>query len=282
MGTLREYFEMDGSRTLCLHKPLQIKSAEGETELEIVGRLHIDFESNAKYISYYIPSTDMVVCPARIVLNSLDQVLGLLKEVGIQGSSPGEEPMRASATKFTGRVFIYSEDPISEEDIAYIKGRAAELENNVQFRFKEYAESRSEWEKPLAFISHDSRDKGEIAGPLARELQKLMCPVWYDEFSLKVGDSLRENIEQGIKECKKCIFNLTPNFLANGGWARREYDSTFTRELVENKKVILPVWHNVTYQDVYEYSPILADRKASKWESGVEAVAKELEFVIRA
>jgi hypothetical protein len=40
-----------------------------------------------------------------------------------------------------------------------------------------------------------------------------MITVWYDEFSLKVGDSLRESIEKGIKECKKCILILTQNYL---------------------------------------------------------------------
>ena len=40
---------------------------------------------------------------------------------------------------------------------------------------------RNKWEKPLAFISHDSRDKKEIAEPLALQLQKWMCPVWFNQ-----------------------------------------------------------------------------------------------------
>jgi hypothetical protein len=130
--------------------------------------------------------------------------------------------------------------------------------------------------EPLAFISHDSRDKAEIAQPLALQLMKFMCPVWYDEFALKVGDSLRASIEAGLKACPKCIFVLTPNFLANSGWSKTEYDSIFTRELVEKQRVILPVWHNVTPKDVYEYSPILADRVAVNWSLGVDEVARRL------
>ena len=146
---------------------------------------------------------------------------------------------------------------------------------------QDYARARSEWEKPLAFIAHDSRDKEDIARPLAMELQKLLCPVWYDEFSLKVGDSLRASIEKGLKECQKCVFILTPHFLANGGWSKREYDSIFTRELVESNNLILPIWHNVTATQVYEYSPVLADRKAVQWSLGVERVAGELVTAIR-
>lgn len=146
----------------------------------------------------------------------------------------------------------------------------------MQFRLASYAAKRNEFEQPLAFISHDSRDKGDIARPLALELQKLMCPVWYDEFSLKVGNSLCESIENGLKDCRKCIFILTPNFLGNGGWTKREYDSIFTRELVERQNLILPIWFNVSRREVYEYSPVLADRVASKWERGVQVIAREL------
>jgi hypothetical protein len=103
-----------------------------------------------------------------------------------------------------------------------------------------------------------------------------MCPVWYDQFALKIGDSLRERIESGLKECPKCILVLTPNFLTNNGWTKREYDSIFTRELVETQRLILPVWDQITAADVYQYSPILADRLAAQWSSGVEEVARKL------
>lgn len=56
----------------------------------------------------------------------------------------------------------------------------------------------SELEKPLAFISHDSNDKDSLVRELALELDKQLCPVWYDEFSLEIGDSLIENIEKGL------------------------------------------------------------------------------------
>jgi hypothetical protein len=279
MATLKEYFEKDGSRTFCAHKPLQIM-ANGELCLEVIGRVHLDFDANAKYISYYIPSGNHVQCPARVVLNSVDELLSTANQLYVGSGFVGEEPMKSTTLQFTGRIFIYSEDPILQDDIAYIQTRAAELGHHVQFRLKEYAEKRNQLERPLAFISHDSRDKNDIARPLALELQKLMCPVWYDEFSLKVGSSLRESIENGLKTCKKCILILTPNFLGNGGWAKREYDSIFTRELVEQRNVILPVWFNVSQRDIYDYSPVLADRVASKWERGVEVIAKELNQVL--
>jgi len=114
------------------------------------------------------------------------------------------------------------------------------------------------------------------------QLQKYMCPVWYDEYSLKVGHSLREQIEKGLKECKKCILILTPNYLSNEGWGKREFDSVFTREMIEKQNVVLPVWNNVSPADIYEYSPSLADRVALQWNTGVEEVARKLKQAIEA
>jgi hypothetical protein len=40
------------------------------------------------------------------------------------------------------------------------------------------------------FISHASEDKAAIAEPLAKYLAAEKFKVWYDDFSLKLGDSL--------------------------------------------------------------------------------------------
>jgi hypothetical protein len=41
------------------------------------------------------------------------------------------------------------------------------------------------------FISHANEDKDDIARPLAEKLKALGLKVWFDEYSLKLGDSLR-------------------------------------------------------------------------------------------
>lgn len=151
----------------------------------------------------------------------------------------------------------------------------------LSIRDREYARKRSESEKPLAFISHDSGDKDALVRELAHEMIRLMCPVWYDEFSLKVGDSLRASIENGLKEARKCIVVLSPNFFSNGGWSRAEFDSVFTREILEKKNVILPVWHNVEAKDVYEYSPRLADKVGLRSSLGVKELARRLTAAVK-
>lgn len=138
--------------------------------------------------------------------------------------------------------------------------------------------------KPFAFISHDSRDKELIARPLANGLNSRLCFVWYDEFSLKVGESLRESIEKGIKEAKKCVLILTPSFLNNPGWGKKEFNSIFTREMIMNERVVLPIWYKVSKEEVYNYSPSLVDTFALTWPNpegkSEDEYKKEVEIII--
>jgi len=58
------------------------------------------------------------------------------------------------------------------------------------------------------FICHASEDKKDIAKPLALALIKMGLKVWYDEFTLKVGDSLRRSIDYGLSQSRYGIVIL--------------------------------------------------------------------------
>lgn len=284
MATLHEYFTLDqgpafgfGAKLLTLEH-----TGDPSKKVDVEVRLNFQPESNSFYVSVYIPFTSDWVCPARAVLNGTSAMLDFRKEVEIVVPVSLYDESKFSEAVFTGRIFLYSENDISAEDRTYIKQRSLELGRTVAIRDRHWANDRAAGEKPLAFISHDSRDKVGIAEPLAIELAKMGIPVWFDKFSLTVGQSLRESIESGLRDCPHCVFVITPNFLANGGWPKVEYGSIFTRELVERSNAILPVWHNVSRSDVYAYSPILADRFAAICEGDVSAVARALFQAIKA
>jgi hypothetical protein len=63
------------------------------------------------------------------------------------------------------------------------------------------------------FISHATEDKDEVARPLAERLRSLGYSVWYDEYSLKVGQSLSEEIARGRKPRRGVPPNDTPPWL---------------------------------------------------------------------
>ncbi len=58
-------------------------------------------------------------------------------------------------------------------------------------------------------------------------------------------------------------------------WAQEELHDLATRE-VDGEKVLLPVWHNVGFREICDYSPTLADRVAVSTEKGFECAVKRI------
>lgn len=113
------------------------------------------------------------------------------------------------------------------------------------------------------FISHATPDKEDFVRPLAEAFRKQGLKVWYDEFELKVGDSLREKIDFGVKSSKCGLVVLSTSFF-NRPWTDYELNSFVAREMSSESKVILPIWHKVSKDEVLSFSASLADKVALK------------------
>ena len=110
------------------------------------------------------------------------------------------------------------------------------------------------------FISHASEDKEEVVRPLATALQTAGLSVWYDEFELRIGDSLRRKIDKGLASSRFGVVIFSGAFFKRG-WPEYELDGLVTRA-VSGEQIILPIWHNISKREVMDYSPSLADRLA--------------------
>lgn len=130
------------------------------------------------------------------------------------------------------------------------------------------------------FICHASEDKDSFVRPLAQALQTSHVAVWFDEFSLQLGDSIRRSIDKGLRQSRFGIVVLSPAFLEKN-WPQYELDGLVEREMKGNDKIILPLWHGVTHDHVMQYSPALAGRKAASSERGIREVVNEILEVIR-
>ena len=135
--------------------------------------------------------------------------------------------------------------------------------------------ANSEWD---AFISHASEDKDDFVRPLAEGLKKRGMTVWFDEFELKVGDSLRGSIDRGLSRSRFGIVVLSPHFFEKR-WPQNELDGLFARE-TGDAKVILPVWHNIDAEGVRRFSSILTGRFATSSSKGLKTVIDDLMRVI--
>jgi len=129
------------------------------------------------------------------------------------------------------------------------------------------------------FISHASEDKNDVVRPLALALQNKQLRVWYDEFELKIGDSLRQKIDKGLANSRFGIVVLSKNFIRKG-WTNYELDGIITKS-ISGQQVVLPIWHDITKQEVIDYSPSLADKVARNTAVyTIEEIAEEIAEVI--
>lgn len=112
------------------------------------------------------------------------------------------------------------------------------------------------------FVSHAWEDKEDFVDDFVDALRNLGIKVWYDTSQIKWGDSMRERIDDGLKKSRFGVAILSPNYIAeNKYWTKAELDGLFQLESV-NGKTLLPIWHNLTKQQVMNYSPIIANKKA--------------------
>ena len=126
------------------------------------------------------------------------------------------------------------------------------------------------------FICHASEDKEAFVRPLVAELlrQKPGLQIWYDEFSLVLGDSLRQKIDHGLANSKFGVVVFSRNFFKKK-WPQQELNGLVAREEL-GKKIILPVWHNISRDEIVHYSPLIADRLAVTSGVGLEIVASKI------
>lgn len=132
------------------------------------------------------------------------------------------------------------------------------------------------------FISHATEDKESFVRPLAEKLESLGLRIWYDEFELSIGDSLRQKIDEGLINSKYAIVVLSNSFLNKKSWTEYELNGLVSKEM-NGIKVILPIWHKVTKDEVLSYSPTLADKFAFNTSiMSINEISNELKQLIEA
>jgi hypothetical protein len=108
-----------------------------------------------------------------------------------------------------------------------------------------------------AFISYASEDKEQFVKPLFKFLKNLGINSWFDEVSLEVGKSIRQSIDKGLKETKYGIIIFSKNFF-NKNWTNYELNGFITR-YNNGENLIIPIWYEISKEEVSKFSPSLAD-----------------------
>ena len=128
-----------------------------------------------------------------------------------------------------------------------------------------------------AFISHATEDKDEIVRPLAEALDKRGVCVWYDEFELRIGDSLRGKIEKGLANSRYGIVVLSHAFFQKKkNWPQYELNALVAKETAD-EPLIFPIWHKITKDEIASHSPGLIDKIALKTSDfTIDEIAKKI------
>ena len=124
------------------------------------------------------------------------------------------------------------------------------------------------------FICHASEDKGYV-DPLAQALIDKGLKVWYAPFELKIGDSLRQEIDKGLLNSRYGIVVLSGAFFTKN-WPQSELDALASRQNKEGRKVILPIWYEITAEEVHKYSPLLSSLYAARSVDGLDVVVGQM------
>ncbi|MCU1363703.1 MAG: hypothetical protein JWM55_1531 [Acidimicrobiaceae bacterium] len=202
--------------------------------------------------------------PVRIPIPSSGHWYAVVDMQGLRGST------RASFRVIPGSA-LRPLPPIEQRN----PGLAAIAENVALVNQNEDAQNKAY----DVFISHASEDKDEIVRPLAIALQEQGLSVWYDEFELRIGDSLRQRIDAGISKSRFGIVVLSEQFFAKG-WTQYELDGLVTMS-VSGRQILLPLWHKISKERVIDVSPSLADKVALQTsEYEIEEIAAEIAAIV--
>lgn len=286
MSKLYHYFlgDFKNFRGIELTRQPEVVATVGDGRVSYIERIIIQMDTSTRLLTFYIPESGITAMCCHAILENLNDSYVFSEGLAnLRLNSMGEVKVGNPKTGYSNHIYIYTEKELPLEETINFEAIAQQKNIFLTLRSQKYLMSRIESSKPQAFISHDSRDKKLIANPLFEGLNQRLCTVWYDDFSLEVGESLRASIERGIKEAKKCVIILTPNFLTNPGWTKTEFDSIFTRERLFTERIVLPIWYGVTKEEIYDYSPSLLDVVALKWPSPEipkDIYVKETEILI--
>ena len=110
------------------------------------------------------------------------------------------------------------------------------------------------------FISHAWEDKEGFVRDLAEKCRAAGIDAWYDETSVKWGQSLRQAIDRGLAGAYFGVVVLSENFFKKE-WTNYELDGLLQKES-SGRGAVLPIWYKVTKDEVEHYSPSLANRLA--------------------
>lgn len=134
----------------------------------------------------------------------------------------------------------------------------SKLPQNVETN---YIQRKIEYPIYDVFISHASKDKLDYVEQLKNTLDNLNINIFYDKDSIKWGDKWKQRILEGVESSEFAIIVISENFFGRE-WTEKELNELLNRQNDSGQKIILPLLHNITTEQLENKYPDVADIQA--------------------
>lgn len=131
------------------------------------------------------------------------------------------------------------------------------------------------------FVSYVHSDSDDYVEKLVLEMKNAGLNVWWDKEQMRTGASMRGAMDVGLARSKVSLNVFSPAYLEKY-WTSYEVDGSLTKESITGEQMMLPIWHNVTADEIASKSPTLASRLA--WNSAINTnkeIAEQLVEMLR-
>ncbi len=118
----------------------------------------------------------------------------------------------------------------------------------------------------LVYLAHAFEDK-HLVKPLAEGLMERGIEVWYDNWEIGAGDSLRRKMEEGLGNCTHFVVLLSETSIKKP-WVQEEIDAGLMRT-VEGSAKFIGLRHGLALSEV---SPFLKTRLTPEFKPGADGI----------
>lgn len=131
---------------------------------------------------------------------------------------------------------------------------------------------------PMVFVCYSHNQK-EFAEKLANDLVENRILVWWDEWEIKVGESLRRKVENGMKNSSYLAVIFSRDSIKSA-WVNEELDAAFVKQLEERRVFVLPIiYENVDIPPLFKGKKYADFRKS--YSEGLKTLLNSIEILWR-
>jgi hypothetical protein len=172
------------------------------------------------------------------------------------------------------RVFTQLDQYASHNPFVLLEGNVAYTHVGLEFADRPQTLVKSVFEGIVAqiaelsgptfhvFVCHASEDKSK-ARSLAKSLKAIGSDVWFDEWEIRVGDSIVEKINDALSKVTHLLVLLSKDSCTKA-WVKKEWSAALMRQLADNSISVLPV-----RLDDHAVPAILADLRYADCRAGL-------------